>query len=47
MPIEYVLLAFSRDHRNANHVKILTSILTWLEKLQNDRLQVEETIGSQ
>ncbi len=44
MPIEYVFLAFIGDHRDANHVKVLTSKLTQLEKLQNDKLQAHEIV---
>jgi hypothetical protein len=34
MPIKYVLPTCSGDHRNANHVKVLTSRLTNLEKIE-------------
>jgi hypothetical protein len=41
------MLTFSGDHRDANHVKVLTSRLIELEKLLNDQLKAENTIGSQ
>ncbi len=47
MPTKYVLLTFSEDHKNANIVKEFINQLIGLEKLQNDRLHVEKTIGNQ
>ncbi len=41
------MLAFNGDHKDANPIKVLTNRLIELEKLQIDKLQVEETIGSQ
>jgi hypothetical protein len=46
MPIKYVMLAFNGDHRHANPNKIFTNKLIELEKLQNDKLQAEYTIGN-
>jgi hypothetical protein len=37
MPIEYVMLAINGDHKYANPIKVLTSKLIELEKLQNDK----------
>jgi hypothetical protein len=47
LPIEYVMLAFNGDHIDANPIRVFTSKLIELEKLQNDKLQAEGTIGSQ
>jgi hypothetical protein len=41
------MLTFSGDHRDANHVKVLTNKLIKLEKLLNDKLKVKDTIGNQ
>jgi hypothetical protein len=39
------MLTFSEDHRYATHVKVLPSKLIELEKLLNDKLKAEDTIG--
>ncbi len=41
------MLTFSGDHRDANHVKVLISRLIKLEKLLNDKLKAESTVGNQ
>jgi hypothetical protein len=46
MPIKYVLPAFSGDHKYANEVKVLTSILIELEKTIDWQLQAEEIVGN-
>jgi hypothetical protein len=40
MPIEYVMLAISGEQRDAKPTKVLTTIITTLEKLQDNRLEV-------
>jgi hypothetical protein len=47
MPIKYVLLTFSGDHKDANPMKVLTNRLIKLEKLQNDGLQASEIVMNQ
>ncbi len=47
MPIKYVLLAFSGDHRDANPIRVFINKLIDLEKLQTNKLQAQETIGNQ
>jgi hypothetical protein len=39
MPIKYVFLAFSGDHRDANLIRVFISKLIDLEKLQTNKLQ--------
>jgi len=34
MPIEYVMSSFNGDHKDVNHVRVLTNKLIELEKLQ-------------
>ncbi len=46
MPIGYVFQALTGDHRYPNHVRVLTSNLTQLEKLQNEKLQAQEIVGN-
>jgi hypothetical protein len=41
------MLGFSGDHRDVNHVRVLTSILIKLEKLQTNILHAEEIVGNQ
>jgi hypothetical protein len=40
MPKEYVLLAISGGHRDVKPTKMLTTRITELEKLQENRLEV-------
>jgi hypothetical protein len=47
MHTKYVLLTFNEDHKDANIVKVFINQLIGLEKLHNDRLHVEKTIGNQ
>jgi hypothetical protein len=46
MPIEYVLLAISGDHRFAKPAKILTARITELEKLQENILEAQNNVGA-
>jgi hypothetical protein len=39
MPTKYVLLAINGDHRNAKPTRVLTAIITKLEKLQENILE--------
>jgi hypothetical protein len=39
MPIEYILLIIGSNHRERNHVKVLTTKVLELKKLQENRLQ--------
>ncbi len=41
MPIEYILLIIGSNHIEGNLVKVLTSKVSKLEKLQEDKLQFE------
>jgi hypothetical protein len=45
MPIEYILLVISNNHKERNHVRVLTSRVLKLEKLQEDILQFEVNLG--
>jgi hypothetical protein len=47
MPIKYVMFTFNGDHKYANLIKVLTSRLIELEKLQIDKLHAKETVGNQ
>ncbi len=38
MPTKYVLPTFSGDHKDENHVRVLTNRLMDLEKMHIDRL---------
>jgi hypothetical protein len=46
MPIEYVILAISGDHRDAKPTKVLTTIIIKLEKLQENRLEAQNNVGA-
>jgi hypothetical protein len=39
MPTKYVLLAINGDHKNAEPTRVLTTIITKLEKLQEKKLE--------
>jgi hypothetical protein len=39
MPTEYVLLTISGDHKDAKLTKVLTTKITKLEKLQENKLK--------
>jgi hypothetical protein len=39
MPIKYILPIIDSDHRKGNPIKVLTSMVSKLEKLQENRLQ--------
>jgi hypothetical protein len=47
MPTKYIVLIASGNERNNISTKVLISIITDLEKLQEDRMQAIETIGIQ
>jgi hypothetical protein len=47
MLIEYVLPILSGDHKDANSIQMLTSIIINLEKLQGDNLYLEKTTLAQ
>jgi hypothetical protein len=42
MLIKYVLLIINGDHKDANPLHMLTSIIFNLEKLQGDKLYLEK-----
>jgi len=44
MLIEYVLLAISGDHRDVEASRVLTAIITKLEKLQEKKLDVQNNV---
>jgi hypothetical protein len=46
MPIEYVLLAISEEHKDAKPIRVLTTIIIELEKLQENRLEVQNNVGA-
>jgi hypothetical protein len=46
MLIEYVLSTISGDHRNAKSTKVLTTKIIELEKLQENRLEVQNNVGA-
>ncbi len=39
MPIEYVMLAISGDHKDVEPTKVLTTRITKLEKLEENKLE--------
>jgi hypothetical protein len=45
MPTKYVLPTFYGDHKDENHVRVLTNRLMDLEKLHIDKLQHMQTLG--
>jgi hypothetical protein len=45
MLIKYVLLAIYGNHRDAKPTKVLTTIITELEKLHENRLEVQNNVG--
>jgi hypothetical protein len=47
MPIKYVFPTFSWDHKNANPMRVFTSRLVKLEKLQNEELHANEIVANQ
>ncbi len=38
MPTKYILLIIDNDHKEGNHVRVLTSRILELKKLQEDKL---------
>jgi len=46
MPTKYVLPIISSDHRKGNPMRILTSMVSKLEKLQENRLQSKVKLGT-
>jgi hypothetical protein len=47
MPTNYVLFAFSGDHKNANIIKVFISRLTYMDKHETDILHAHETTSNQ
>jgi hypothetical protein len=47
MPIEYIVLIAGGNERNNTPMKVLTSTITKLEKLQKAKMHVVKTIGIQ
>ncbi len=46
MPIKYVIPAINGDPRDAKLTKVLTSRITKLEKLQENKLEVQNNVGA-
>jgi hypothetical protein len=46
MPIEYDLLAISGDHKDAKLTRMLTTRITKLKRLQDNRLEVQKDVGA-
>jgi hypothetical protein len=44
-PIEYVLPAIDKDHKDAEPTKVLTSIIIKLKKLQENKLEPPNNVG--
>jgi len=44
MPTKYVLLAISGDHRDVEPTRILIAKITKLEKLHENRLEVQNNV---
>jgi hypothetical protein len=42
MPTEYIVLVASGNHRNNISMRVLTSRITKLEKLQEDKMQASK-----
>jgi hypothetical protein len=47
MPIEYIIIVVGENEKENILVKVLTSKITKLEKLQETRMQVAKTVGFQ
>jgi hypothetical protein len=46
MPTKYVLPTISGDHKDAKPTRVLTSIIIKLEKLQENKLEVQKNVGT-
>jgi len=46
MLTKYVLLAINGDHKDAEPTKVLTTRIIELEKLQENRLEVQNNVGT-
>jgi hypothetical protein len=46
MPTKYVLLAISGDHRDVEPTRVLIAKITKLEKLHENRLEVQNNVGA-
>jgi hypothetical protein len=46
MPIKYVLPAISGDHKDVESTRVLTIIITKLEKLHDKRLEAQNNVGA-
>ncbi len=46
MPKEYVLPSISGDHIDVEPTRVLTSIITKLEKLQENKLEAQNNVGA-
>jgi hypothetical protein len=46
MPTKYVLVAINGNHRDAEPTKMLTTIIIELEKLQENKLEAQNNVGT-
>jgi hypothetical protein len=46
MPIKYVLLTISGDHKDVESTRVLTIRITKLEKLHDNRLEAQNNVGA-
>jgi hypothetical protein len=46
MLIEYVILTINGDHKDAEPTRVLTTRITELEKLQENRLEAQNNVGA-
>jgi hypothetical protein len=46
MPTKYVPLAISGDHKDEKPTRVLTTRITKLEKLQKNKLEVQNNVGA-
>ncbi len=47
MPSKYIMPIIGSNHKEGNPVRVLTSRVSKLEKLQEDKLQFEVKLGTQ
>jgi hypothetical protein len=47
MPIKYILLVIGSNHEERSHARVLTSRVSKLGKLQEDKLKFEVNLGTQ
>jgi hypothetical protein len=46
MPTKYVLVVINGNHRDAEPTKMLTAIIIELEKLQENKLEAQNNVGT-